>query len=822
PNLVLPPIKLESFDGNDITRWPAYKYQPDSLILNEPSLNEVQKAFHVRSTLKGTALSLVSTIPTNQGFLSKILERLESEYNRHNLTQATLLQSLLQIRSKSTRLDDQLTTVRSMINLVYTINDDCGLDGLLTQQQMADRVHSRFISVIWEQKPPTLLKALMLIEDTLRKELEKVTITDAIADRSHRQQNSIVVYNNSGGKSNKPKHSVEDRSSFSPKQSKEPTCVFCGKHPLSYKCTAVTSPKDRREKLRGKAVCHCCFSTAHTTNECKRKCPNCSGQHHWALCDKPKSTSVNVNKEGTHQSHRLFTASAIITNPNLDAHRASMAYIHFDHGSQATLITRDLVNRLALVPIEQRKMSIRGLHDKHTRPSFHDIVKIDIVTDRGKYSVEAVVHEGSSVNSISTHPLDDNDLSVVQSTIGTVPNRFSNFVSVETDLLLSVTDTMELLENSKETKLPSGCRLFESPIGPIVVGSSRAGSRSFKPSVSALTVNTEPSFEQKLERLFSVDPSARVYGTTEKESRKVTDELVNKHFEDTIQKQGEEYFVQYSVKPLAKDDLPSNYDLATSRLNSTVRTLSKDRTYLELYDSVIQDQLSLGQIELVDPSDAEGIIHYLAHQPVLRPDKPSTPLRIVYDASAHLKNSPSLNDMIYPGPGDLEIPNILVFRFCVTPFGVNQSPILLNKVINHHIQLHGKDLDPTLIQQLVTNLYVDNVIINVDRPLSIMYTQSKQIFESMSMNLRDYASNDPDFISTIPESDQSSDNVQKLLGLLWNNDTDQLFIKIPISSKDGEESKRSMLSKAASPFDPLGFLNPLLIPLRLDPESLEH
>ncbi|GMT02631.1 hypothetical protein PENTCL1PPCAC_24805 [Pristionchus entomophagus] len=520
------------------------------------------------------------------------------------------------------------------------------VDGLLTQQQMADRVHSRFISVIWEQKPPTLLKALMLIEDTLRKELVKVTITDAIADRSHRQQNSIVVYNNSG-----------------------------------------VSPTSRNIRLRTDPV--------------------------------PLPT--------------------IITNPNIDAHRASMAYIHLDHGSQATLITRDLVNRLALVPIEQRKMSIRGLHDKHTRPSFHDIVKIDIVTDRGKYSVEAVVHEGSSVNSISTHPLDDNDLSVIQSTIGTVPNRFSNFVSVETDLLLSVTDTMELLENSKETKLPSGCRLFESPLGPIVVGSSRAGSRSFKPSVSALTGNTEPSFEQKLERLFSVDPSARVYGTTEKESRKVTDELVNKHFEDTIQKQGDEYFVQYSVKPLAKDDLPSNYDLATSRLNSTVRTLSKDRTYLE---------------------------------------------------------------------------------FCVTPFGVNQSPSLLNKVINHHIQLHGKDLDPTLIQQLVTNLYVDNVIINVDRPLSIMYTQSKQIFEVMSMNLRDYASNDPDFISTIPESDRSSDNVQKLLGLLWNNDTDQLFIKIPISSKDGEESKRSMLSKTASPFDPLGFLNPLLLPPRLSIQNL--
>ncbi|GMS82525.1 hypothetical protein PENTCL1PPCAC_4700, partial [Pristionchus entomophagus] len=82
---------------------------------------------------------------------------------------------------------------------------------------------------------------------------------------------------------------------------------------------------------------------------------------------------------------------------------------------------------------------------------------------------------------------------------------------------------------------------------------------------------------------------------------------------DTIQKQGDEYIVQYSVKAQAKNDLPSNYDL--------------DRSYLEYYDSVIQDQLSLGQTELVNPSDTEGIVHYLAHQPVLRPDKPSTPLR---------------------------------------------------------------------------------------------------------------------------------------------------------------------------------------------------
>ncbi|GMR55930.1 hypothetical protein PMAYCL1PPCAC_26125, partial [Pristionchus mayeri] len=437
-------------------------------------------------------------------------------------------------------------------------------------------------------------------------------------------------------------------------------------------------------------------------------------------------------------------------------------------------------------------------------------------------------------------------------------------------MLLSVGDTLELLENSIETRLPFGYRLVQSSIGPIIAGSNKPRAKPFNPVVSALTAHTEETLEQKIERMFSVDPAARVYETTEKEARKNANEIVNKHFDDTVQKQGDEYVVQYSLKPEATTDLPSNYDLAVSRLSSTIRTLSKQRTLLEFYNSIIDDQLALGQIEKVDPDDSSGLIHYLAHQPVLRKDKPSTPLRIVYDASAHLKNKPCLNDMIHPGPSDLEqIPalllrsrsrvglivadvekaflqvklhqsqrnmlrflwlkdldkpvskqNIVIFRFCVTPFGVNASPSILNKVIHHHIKLNSKDCCPKLIHQLISNLYVDNVIINVDQPLSYMYSQSKFLFDSMSMNLRDFASNDQQFIDNVPDSDRAKNDDQKLLGLQWNTRTDQLSIRIPISDKKDKMSKRTMLSAASSPYDPLGFLNPLLLPPRLTIQNL--
>ncbi|KAF8382448.1 hypothetical protein PRIPAC_71590, partial [Pristionchus pacificus] len=110
------------------------------------------------------------------------------------LNPATLLQSLLRIRAKSIKLDDQLEAVRSMINLVQTIDEGSGIKGLLTQQQLVDRIHPRFIAVVWKRKPATLLAALEFIEETLRLEQEEATITNAISERTNPTQNSTVTH----------------------------------------------------------------------------------------------------------------------------------------------------------------------------------------------------------------------------------------------------------------------------------------------------------------------------------------------------------------------------------------------------------------------------------------------------------------------------------------------------------------------------------------------------------------------------------------------------------------------------------------------------
>ena len=96
--------------------------------------------------------------------------------------------------------------------------------------------------------------------------------------------------------------------------------------------------------------------------------------------------------------------------------------------------------------------------------------------------------------------------------------------------------------------------------------------------------------------------------------------------------------------------LPCHYELSLKRLTGLLGRLQQTPDVLQRYDAVIKDQVEHGIVEVVDKARCQGeSIHYLPHHPVVREDKITTKLRIVYDASART-SGPSLNDCLYAGP----------------------------------------------------------------------------------------------------------------------------------------------------------------------------
>ena len=95
------------------------------------------------------------------------------------------------------------------------------------------------------------------------------------------------------------------------------------------------------------------------------------------------------------------------------------------------------------------------------------------------------------------------------------------------------------------------------------------------------------------------------------------------------------------------DQLPSNHQLSVNRLRGLLRRLKQEPAILEEYDRIIQDQLEKGIIEAVQADETPpGTVHYLPHHAVVRRDKATTKVRVVYDASARSANGPSLNDCL--------------------------------------------------------------------------------------------------------------------------------------------------------------------------------
>ncbi|VDM92166.1 unnamed protein product [Onchocerca ochengi] len=127
------------------------------------------------------------------------------------------------------------------------------------------------------------------------------------------------------------------------------------------------------------------------------------------------------------------------------------------------------------------------------------------------------------------------------------------------------------------------------------------------------------------------------------------EQALSSQFKGSITKLNGKYQVCWPWKE-SKNKLKNHYGMGFGRLKTLVKKLRNNEEILQRYD-IIRNQLQTEVIEEVSPKmNQEGLIHYLPHHEVISPYKPTTKLRIVHDASAHLKGTKSLNEVLYRGP----------------------------------------------------------------------------------------------------------------------------------------------------------------------------
>lgn len=186
-----------------------------------------------------------------------------------------------------------------------------------------------------------------------------------------------------------------------------------------------------------------------------------------------------------------------------------------------------------------------------------------------------------------------------------------------------------------------------------------------------------------------------------------------------------------------------NYGLCVKRLNQLKSRLLKEPSLMTEYDTIFKTQFGKGIIERVPSSELDSKqCHFLSHHCVIREDKDTTKLRIVFDGSAKSNfGMHSLNDylekanftplifnvllkfrthkigitsdvekafhQIIINPVDRDMLRMLWFenvsstqreivqyRFLPACFGLTPSPAILRGVIQHHLLQHKESHTP--------------------------------------------------------------------------------------------------------------------------------
>ena len=201
--------------------------------------------------------------------------------------------------------------------------------------------------------------------------------------------------------------------------------------------------------------------------------------------------------------------------------------------------------------------------------------------------------------------------------------------------------------------------------------------------------------------------------------------------------------------------------------------------------------MKLGIIEEVQTQRDTGQVVYLPHEEVVKEDRSTTKLRIVFDASVKYKDTMSLNDVLYKGPclnadlyslllkfrvhpivltadiekaylqinineehrdylrflwyRNLKEESIIRYRFTRVIFGVTSSQFLLNGTVQTHAKKY-ENIDPEFARKVKKHFYVDDLNSGAKSTEEgfEFYKKVKSRFSEASFNIRNWRTNDPE------------------------------------------------------------------------------
>ena len=665
----LPKLIIDKYNG-DVSKWQEFWSQYETAIHTNDALCKREKFTYLKTYLTGPAAKAVAGLMLTDGNYDSAITLLQSRFGRKDLVISAHMSRLL-----------NLTPVKksSDVHALRQLYDECEIQirSLESLGVVSDTYGSLLCPILMKMIPDDI--ALEYSRQRGSDDEWKVAeIVKFLQKEVQSRERALQMTSSYTQKEQKPESkpwkscSAKDTKWNRPSmqsaaalhtasQEKTHNCLFCDSAEHKSEHCPHNSIPERKEKIKKMGRCFVCLGQKHIAKTCKLKdlsCEKCGRRHHIAVC-----TGERTERQGPTDSEEAVVGAVIPHTAKVTPGRQNTVLLQtakawvggpsgrkiarclLDGGSQRSFIHENLVKSLNLPVIRQETLTIHTFGSTDPTMSQRNTVRVtlqNVWDNQQRIEIEAI-ETPQVCSAVMKVPGDQ-----IQRELKKKGLQLADFPDNDDDPELSILIGADYywqvvsgrVERITETLVALESTFGWSVQGPVSMSSVAEATCMFIPVEEDTLVSKQLCAFWEIESL----------GITSEKTQNPAEEEALQIFERTTTFKDGRYHVELPWKP-ERADLQDNYRIAKKRFEGLKRRLKKDVTFYSRYNEVVEDYLQQDIAEDV-PRDAptDNATYYLPHHAVLREDKVTTKLRVVFDASSHENGSPSLNDCLLTGP----------------------------------------------------------------------------------------------------------------------------------------------------------------------------
>lgn len=879
----LPQIKIPTFSGK-YEEWQTFYDLFTSLIHKNAKLSSVQKLHYLKSNLTGEPEVILRNYTTTDANYADAWNELILRYNNKRYNCNAILRVIFTQKSIHTEsascirhlVDTTSTCLKALKNLdVETDKWDLIINYLVVSKLDPESLK------LWEQHVSANKNDLPTWQDLrnfLESRFRSLEMTETNKTKSSQSKPAA-----------KPKafHANVTKDG----KEREVKCVLCGSEHFIYHCKtfADMSTKERQENVKKNKLCFNCLAPSHSVNKCRQSacCKRCGRRHHSLLHFEREQTAEKSN-EGTNMSTGTVRESSV----GKSTPSSNNAYIVSNFSSEH-IQTNTVLLATAKVLVNGKngcKHIIRALLDQGSQASFISEATVQILNlqrqsvsgwvsgvgegqTKIKYMVSLCVKSRHNPNkSIRVNAY---VLRTLTTLLPTSNVRYPCWLELQEleladpgfttpgkiDILLGAEVYGDLLLDGI-IKHPEGNLVAQNTIlGWVVSGRMTQEAMSARKHITNLHAQVKD--DELLRQFWEVE---REPNNIQRKFSKEEEKCEELYDATTVRDEEGRFVVRL---PFQNEDPECQYgglrEIAMKRFDFLERKLAKNPKLSEEYHRVMDEYIRLNHMVEVSSSEIEKpTAVYLPHHAVIREDKSTTKLRVVFDASCKGSNNFSLNDNLCIGPQlQQELRHILMrwraHRICITAdlikmyrmvrvadedtdyqrllwrtsphepikhfkllrltFGTACAPYLAVKSLQSLANEEQCNY-PTAAQITKTDYYMDDLLSGgeTEGQAVNIYNEMNKLMNSGGFMLQKWSSNSEAVLQYIGKNKCDDhelplkvNSVVKVLGVSWNRETDCFEYTVNLPKPKQPVTKRQILSEISKLYDPLGWISPVVV-----------